>query len=146
MAWNVVLKTAIVGYNLKYRLASINYIEANDNSLFFEAGIKIINTLPFATTVYNADLKVSFNGELLFKIEKQPINRRIYGNSSLIVPIVLRLEKRFFENSFLDFLKSGDYLNWLINIKGTVSLDYLSDFPLNIDLTIDDFLPKIEKK
>lgn len=142
-AWELFGRTAITGYNLTYGLAGVQFVGVSPEDVVFDFGLKITNDLPFDTFIYKVDLDVTFNGEPFARVQEH-INRMIYGKSTIVVPLRVAFKKDFWTNGFLDFLKSGNYTNWLINLKGKITIDKLRDFPLNVDINIDTILRAYE--
>ena len=142
-AWELFGRTAITGYNLTYGLAGVQFVGVSPEDVVFDFGLKITNDLPFDTFIYKVDLDVTFNGEPFARVQEH-INRMIYGKSTIVVPLRVAFKKDFWTNGFLDFLKSGNYTNWLINLKGEITIDKLRDFPLNVDINIDTILRAYE--
>ena len=142
-AWELFLRTAITGYNLRYGLAGVQFVGVSPDEIVFDFGLKITNDLPFDTFIYKVDLNVSFNGEP-FAVVREHINRMIYGKSVVVVPLRVAFKKDFWKHGFIDFLRSGNYTNWLVNLKGNITIDKLRDFPLNIDINIDTILRAYE--
>lgn len=142
LSWKFLLKTAITGYNLRYGMGGLAFVGYDGDSLVFDVGLDVKNPLPFDVMLYDADFDVLFNGSRMAHLQ-QNINRRIYGHSAQIVPVRIAIDKKFLQRDFIDFLTSGEYINWRLTLAGTVSVDYLKNFPLNIDFTIEDFVKYI---
>lgn len=143
-AWKLFLKTAVVGYNLEYGFNGVSFVGHNDEDVIFDVALKITNPLPFDTFIHKVDLNFAFNGGLLAQI-RQHINRPCFGKTAITTIVRVFIKKSFFEEHFLNFIASGDYSNFVININGLVTIDNIKDFRLNIDLTLYDFLKDYAK-
>ena len=63
-----------------------------------------------------------------------------YDGDSLVFDVGLDVKNPL---PFDVMLYDADYINWRLTLAGTVSVDYLKNFPLDIDFTIEDFVKYI---